>query len=267
MFNRFLLASAMFAVAGAAQAEVLIRDSFIENRVPPATTPITPAGSTSLNYSTTPITITVNGAPLTFFQTFANYQVVQGQVDFIGGSNTGIGDFGIKCADGIGGCVDLNGSPGAGVLATARDYGLGGVQQLTYTFQLSGSQRADGNNSFFTAFGFDNAPDIIGFAASSQFGAYTTTVLNGQTLIRFDAVAASDAYETYVIQLTVNSPNGNAFRAYVGTDNGSSAGPIVDDTNLTTASVPEVATWGMLIAGFGLVGATARRRRVTAVAA
>ena len=33
-------------------------------------------------------------------------------------------------------------------------------------------------------------------------------------------------------------------------------------------SVPEPATWGMLLVGFGLVGAAARRsRRVTAVAA
>jgi hypothetical protein len=34
-----------------------------------------------------------------------------------------------------------------------------------------------------------------------------------------------------------------------------------------TAGVPEASTWAMLIAGFGLVGAAARRRKATAVTA
>ncbi len=37
--------------------------------------------------------------------------------------------------------------------------------------------------------------------------------------------------------------------------------------NVTVQGVPEAATWAMLIAGFGLVGAAARRGRITAVAA
>ena len=35
----------------------------------------------------------------------------------------------------------------------------------------------------------------------------------------------------------------------------------------TTAAVPEAATWALMLVGFGAVGATARRRRVGAVAA
>jgi hypothetical protein len=35
----------------------------------------------------------------------------------------------------------------------------------------------------------------------------------------------------------------------------------------TTAAVPEPSSWAMLIAGFGIVGATMRRRRQSAVSA
>jgi hypothetical protein len=34
----------------------------------------------------------------------------------------------------------------------------------------------------------------------------------------------------------------------------------IDNIGLTTAAVPDAPTWAMLIAGFGLVGFTARRR-------
>jgi hypothetical protein len=48
---------------------------------------------------------------------------------------------------------------------------------------------------------------------------------------------------------------------------GSGSAPSTTDFVLGTAgAVPEPANWAMLIAGFGLVGAVARRRR-TAVAA
>ena len=37
--------------------------------------------------------------------------------------------------------------------------------------------------------------------------------------------------------------------------------------NFTLTAVPEPATWGMMIMGFGLAGATLRRRRASALAA
>ena len=38
-------------------------------------------------------------------------------------------------------------------------------------------------------------------------------------------------------------------------------GAVIGDTPIPNPGVPEPATWAMLIAGFGLVGATMRRRR------
>jgi choice-of-anchor C domain-containing protein len=44
-------------------------------------------------------------------------------------------------------------------------------------------------------------------------------------------------------------------------------GAALDNVNVSLVPVPEPATWAMLIAGFGLVGAVARRRRRVTVAA
>ncbi|MBC7505265.1 MAG: PEPxxWA-CTERM sorting domain-containing protein [Sandarakinorhabdus sp.] len=51
----------------------------------------------------------------------------------------------------------------------------------------------------------------------------------------------------------------------VGTPNGAPPISLLDGVSLS--AVPEASTWAMLITGFGLVGAAARRRRNTAVAA
>jgi hypothetical protein len=53
-------------------------------------------------------------------------------------------------------------------------------------------------------------------------------------------------------------------------DNGSfsdSAPAISGSFTLSSAPIPEPASWAMLIAGFGLVGVAARRRQATVVAA
>ena len=51
----------------------------------------------------------------------------------------------------------------------------------------------------------------------------------------------------------------------IGTPGGQPPISMLDGVSLS--AVPEPASWAMLIMGFGLVGAAARRRRVTAVAA
>jgi len=61
--------------------------------------------------------------------------------------------------------------------------------------------------------------------------------LSGDGLIEFRAVGANDSYGGYL-----------------------------DDITLSTAAIPEPASWALLIAGFGLVGAAMRRRPVVAFA-
>jgi hypothetical protein len=68
--------------------------------------------------------------------------------------------------------------------------------------------------------------------------------------------------ETQVVDLSFGGVSGNAFRFSA----------LGDQINVHTFTlndggvVPEPASWAMLIAGFGLVGAAARRRRVVAAA-
>ncbi len=52
----------------------------------------------------------------------------------------------------------------------------------------------------------------------------------------------------------------------IGDNGGGPTGAVIDAVT-TTAAVPEPANWAMLLTGFGLVGAAARRRRLAPVAA
>ncbi len=56
-------------------------------------------------------------------------------------------------------------------------------------------------------------------------------------------------------------------RAYFLTNIGQANGTGALVTGFNVGAVPEASTWAMLIAGFGLVGATARRRKATAITA
>lgn len=56
------------------------------------------------------------------------------------------------------------------------------------------------------------------------------------------------------------------FLRWTGTNAaGNDHGLAIDDFALNATTVPEVSTWAMLIAGFGMIGAAARRRRTFAV--
>jgi choice-of-anchor C domain-containing protein len=98
----------------------------------------------------------------------------------------------------------------------------------------------------------------------------------GPTLKSLDVSATGNAAQTYTFDTTGFS-NGNMgwvtnSYSFVATsttstlaftsNNGFASGPALDNV----AFVPEAATWAMMITGFGLVGAAARRRR-TAIAA
>ncbi len=88
---------------------------------------------------------------------------------------------------------------------------------------------------------------------------FTSDFLNFDNSIEFDRAQSFTAVNpTFAI-----GANG-ALRAFRGVAGGQfSADPIPK----VLAQVPEPATWGMMILGFGLVGATARRRRQKGVLA
>ncbi|TFU01516.1 PEP-CTERM sorting domain-containing protein [Polymorphobacter arshaanensis] len=60
------------------------------------------------------------------------------------------------------------------------------------------------------------------------------------------------------------------FSAHGGTRHGFGGGPsdhfVIDDLSLNFAAVPEPASWTLMIAGFGMVGASVRRRKAALAA-
>ncbi len=109
--------------------------------------------------------------------------------------------------------------------------------------------------SFYMSGNPDGAPDIKTLTASAgstsaNYNVDTSTFATPDLVwtrytLRFTALAAATT-------LTFGSADDSPW------------GPALD--NITIAAVPEASTWGMLIAGLGLVGMASRRRRPTVAA-
>ena len=112
-------------------------------------------------------------------------------------------------------------------------------------------------------------PDGAGFftaannptpAGGSTTGASLDT--NGVVTFNFRSFGLNDLVQgetsaTYVVR--TNATNYNAFGSF-GVIDGSSISSLTFEP---AAGVPEPATWGMMIAGFGLMGGVLRRRKAT----
>ncbi len=116
------------------------------------------------------------------------------------------------------------------------------------------------------------------FGFSGENTAGTTTVLDvliGSQLSQFTIVADNSGvfklpFQTASINyLSTGGPTAISFTISSSTAVGFND-PLIDGVSFALAGpgggVPEPASWAMLIAGFGLVGAAARRRRVVAAA-
>lgn len=124
-----------------------------------------------------------------------------------------------------------------------------------------------------TLYAFDAINDTLLRSTNPNGGAYTNTNLAGQTFASF----GFDIPTTSQFGFDISGGTGAAFANLgnsfgtvnlttgVGTLVGTiGAGNLID---ITAASVPEPASWAMMIAGFGLVGASMRRRAMTAATA
>ena len=127
-------------------------------------------------------------------------------------------------------CVDLDGSTGNAGLSL-QGFTLNGGTTYTAMFQLAGSQRGD-TNTVAVNFGSIN-------------GSYTLTSPTDFTT--FSLVFTPTTTGTYNLSFENNG--------------GDNLGALLDNVSISTAAIPEPATWAMLIAGFGAAGAVLRRRR------
>ncbi|WP_416907024.1 MAG: PEPxxWA-CTERM sorting domain-containing protein [Polymorphobacter sp.] len=85
------------------------------------------------------------------------------------------------------------------------------------------------------------------------------SLLDGTRLL--DSVTGAGASQTVWQQRSVAFFTLGGPLTFQATGNSEGVGGYLDDISLSSVTVPEPASWAMLIAGFGLVGAAARRRR------
>jgi hypothetical protein len=145
-------------------------------------------------------------------------------------------------------------------------YGPAAITAVAYTNSVAGATTT-------TLYGLDSQTDSLVRSTNPNAGTYTDTNLMGMTFmplglsftidnnVGFDISGRTGTAFINIDSLlwTVNLMTGEASSlGIVG------AGPL--RSIATTGAIPEPATWAMLIAGFGLVGVAARRRRPVASA-
>ena len=171
-------------------------------------------------------------------------------------------------------------------------YGLGGVFQQISAPAVSGNHNQVSNNLL----GWEEQQHVtLGSALATDLGA--ASVAAG-TLINADVITFDPAVTSATIRATVtfngpilaviytrdnliasdwlnvgttyNSPTGRGLELFDFTHTVIDGNPLRftwstarpgDQIRVITGVVPEAATWAMMIAGFGLVGVAARRRR------
>ena len=126
-----------------------------------------------------------------------------------------------------------------------------GIYVFSTSFSLSGFK--PGTASFSGRFLSDNVVDAV-FLNGTQIAGPGGSFTNWTSFSSAGAVFASD--NRLVFRLRNFAMNG-----------GNPAGLRVEFLASNVSAVPEAATWMTLVAGFGLVGAAARRRRMSSVTA
>lgn len=167
---------------------------------------------------------------------------------------------GSACAAGAwgpGGGVIVNGSgPWGGTSTPAGNY-YGFVQGLSVVSQsFTATETGTGVLSWIDASRSNNPGGgaqtyevtLSTLAGSVSLGTFTTSS-TGWTTRTTSAFALTNG-ETYTLSFNgLSQADNTAF---------------IDAVGLTSTAVPEASTWAMLIAGFGMIGFAARRRRAVA---
>ncbi|MEG3125549.1 PEPxxWA-CTERM sorting domain-containing protein [Sphingomonas sp. GB1N7] len=110
-----------------------------------------------------------------------------------------------------------------------------------------------GLNSLATAFGSDLFQNFGGGNQSGLNAAFLVSLFNGSSLVGTYNVSVASGTGSF-FGLT----GSDAFNRVTVSQSGGYA--VLDNVRFNVAAVPEPATWGMMILGFGLMGGAMRRR-------
>ncbi len=178
--------------------------------------------------------------------------------------------------------VTIDFDDGTNATAVGAVYAAQGVTfanaEFTNNFGLAGSSGALGI-IVPGAYAWDQANAITGTFSGTASAVSIRGLDVGEAGLRLEAFDASAVlignFEIFgtgagvgeFFDLTVTASGIKSFRIYQPAFNGGADGVILDNFAFTSGTVPEPASWAMLIAGFGLTGAAMRRRRKTVVTA
>lgn len=196
-------------------------------------------GNTALNY---------NG--------FNGLTVTNGTVDLVKS-----GDFGITCAGGSGACVDLDGSTNDAGLVSSNSYAFNSGERVSLSLLFSGNQRnAPPPDSFSMRFNFGGPVSgsfgiMSSFFGNTNFGSFTN-----QTSLTLTVSNIQPNFAMTDLTFFFDPTNGGSTSFALQDGGNDNIGVVIDNLSLSVGAVPEPATWAMMIAGFALVGAGARRR-------
>ncbi len=198
------------------------------------------------------------GASFLTYTGFANFAVTGG-VDLVKS-----GDFGISCS---GSCVDLDGSPGPGLLTSLQSFAFSAGDIVRFTATLGGNQRSGGADGFFLGFNFGGNTSLVDYGYNfANLGGNDQIVFAGVTpgISTSYSILGNESFGSYSLFFTAG--NAGTLKFFVGTNSADNVGPLLDKIALSIDSrVPEPAAWAMMLAGFGLVGTAMRRRQKMAV--
>lgn len=141
-----------------------------------------------------------------------------------------------------------------------------GVQFLDLTGTLDGQGIYGGVSQTIAT--IDGQAYALSFALgnySTNPGSTGVSVMAGSTTGSFTLARPASGFVWQTLSLGfVGSVGGSTVINFAGTDGFFYTG--LDNVVVVAAGIPEPATWGMMIAGFGMVGVAARRRKTTVAA-
>lgn len=209
------------------------------------------------------------GGATAIFQTSLTNFDVGGYIDVIAPDNT----LGYDVDSSV---VDIGGGLTGGVIRTKDWYRWEAGDTVSVSFLISGNRIRPGNPDVpYMEFNFlpdlgaegNDYVDISRFWATGWYETEFGPERLGAYYFMYGTELAGD--QPWVRQTLSFTPLlGGSVKFLFGTLTGGGYGPLLDDFAIditpsagSAAGVPEPRGWAMLIAGFGLVGASVRRRR------